>query len=89
MISYLLLISESETTADKFAISCQKYHGPIPFFCFNPQLIEGVSPGEIEYWKIEELILQTKQYLASQVSTILYILVIYHYCRMYKINLTN
>ena len=66
-----------------------KYHDPIPFFCFNPQLIESVSPGEIDDWKIVEIIQQTKQYFASPVSTILYSLVICHYYRTYNINLTN
>ena len=83
---YFLQISELEATANKLIASCQKYSDLILFFHFN---LQGVSPGETNDLKIVEVILQTRQYLASQVSTVLYILVICHYCRMYKINLTN
>ena len=83
---YFVQISELEATANTLVTSCQKYSDPILFFHFN---LQGVSPGETNDLKTVEVILQTKQYLATQVSTIVYILVICHYCRMYKINLTN
>ena len=60
MISNFLQISESETTADKFTISCQRYCDAIPFFRFNSQLIERLPSERLTTEKIE-LILQTKQ----------------------------
>ena len=82
MISYFLRLVSQRQPLIIFAISCQRCFDPIPFIHFNPQLIEGVSPREMDDLKKVELILQTKQYLASQVNITLYILVICHYCRM-------
>ena len=81
-------IGESEKTADKL-LSHVKNIMILFLSFFDSQLIESVSSRAIDNLKIVKLILQAKQYLASQVSTTSYILVIYHYFRMYKINLSN
>ena len=44
---FLRLVSQRQLLII-FAISCQRCCDPIPFIRFNPQLIEGVSPREID-----------------------------------------
>ena len=44
-----------------FSVQCKRHN--IPFFRFNPALIEVVSPGETNDEKLIDMLLQTRLYL--------------------------
>ncbi len=68
LYSILSQVADSEMTAEKFAVWCQQWKDPIPFFRLNPSLQCVMSPGEVDDEKLIDMLLDTKLYLAKTVS---------------------
>ena len=68
-----LQLANSEMTAEKFAVWCDQWKNPIPFYRFNPRLQRVVSPGEVDDERLIDMLLDTKQYLAEEVCDRVYI----------------
>ena len=60
-LSSAMQLSQSEETSRMFSVQCRRLN--VPFFRFNPALMEVISPGETNDKKLVDMLLQTRLYL--------------------------